>query len=163
LNLQLAPVEVGESRYEWLPLVAFGLAALFGVVIFLPPEGVIGVPLHDALVALLGRAAFLLPLGLVVAGVLLLTKVVRPDFGVPYRRLVGIGLMTIAVLPIEHFFGGGQEGAGRVGEWLSASLVDLVGGPATAVVVVLVLAAGVMLAFDLRPRRLMKVRHAAES
>jgi 4TM region of DNA translocase FtsK/SpoIIIE len=161
LKLDLLPIE--ENRHDWLPLVLFGLAVLFGVVIFLPPEGSVGVPLHELLVALLGRAAFLLPVGLLVAGVLLLTRALRPNVRLPYRRLLGVSLMTVAVLAMEHFFAGSQDGTGRIGEWLSMSLLDLVGGPATGVLLVLVLGVGVVLAFDVRLQRRVSARDAAKS
>jgi hypothetical protein len=132
------------------PLLAFILAAFFGVIIFLPPEGRIGVPLHDGLVVLLGRAAYLLPVALVFAGVLLVVRAVRPSVPLPWRRLVGTGLLALGVLPSEYLLGSGESSTGLVGHWLSTWLLELVGGPATTVVLVIVLGLGALLAFDIR-------------
>ena len=129
--------------------MAFILAAFFGVIIFLPPEGRIGVPLHDGLAVLLGRATFMVPLALVFAGVLLVVRALQPSTPLPRRRLAGIGLMALAVLPSEHLLGGG-ESTGLVGQWLSIWLLDLVGGPTTLVLLAVVLGLGVLLAFDVR-------------
>ena len=41
-------------------------------------------------------------------------------------------------------------GTGLVGEWLSASLLDLFGGPLTIVLLAVLLGTGVLLAFDLK-------------
>jgi hypothetical protein len=132
------------------PLVAFVLAAFFAVIIFLPPEGRIGVPLHDGLTLLLGHATFMLPLALALAGVLLVVRALRPAVPLPSRRLTGVGLIALAALPSEDLLGTGPGNTGLVGHWLSTWLLDLVGGPGTLVVLVAVLGLGVLLAFDVR-------------
>jgi 4TM region of DNA translocase FtsK/SpoIIIE len=137
--------------------VAFILAAFFAVIIFLPAEGRVGVPLHDVLALLLGRATFMLPLALAFAGVLFVVRVVRPSTELPGRRLAGIGLLAVAVLPSEQLLGN-DEGAGLIGHWLSAWLLDLIGGPGTLVLLVAVLGLGVLLAFDVRLLRAAKPR-----
>ncbi|MGI9148134.1 MAG: DNA translocase FtsK 4TM domain-containing protein [Chloroflexota bacterium] len=136
-----------------LALAVLSLAAFFGVIIFLPPEGRIGVPLHEGLAAAFGNATFLLPLALLFGGVLLVMRAVRPSTPIPRRRLAGIGLMTLAVLPSEHLLGN-RSSTGLVGQWLSTSLRDLLGGPATLVVLVAVLGLGALLALDVRVLRI---------
>jgi hypothetical protein len=118
--------------------------------IFLPPEGRIGVPLHDGMVLLLGRATFMLPLALVVAGVLFVVRGLRPSTPLPRRRLAGVGLMALAVLPSEHLLGNADQGTGLIGQWLSTWLLDLLGGPGTLVLLVAVLGLGALLAFDVK-------------
>jgi hypothetical protein len=138
------------------PLIAFALAAFSAVMIFLPPEGRIGAPLHDGLALLLGRATFMLPLALVVAGVLLVVRELRPSMPLPRRRLAGVGLMALAVLPSEHLLANADDGTGLIGKWLSTWLLDLLGGPGTLVLLVAVLGLGALLAFDVKV-----LRHAA--
>jgi hypothetical protein len=143
----------GEERQirQAPPLVAFALAAFFAVMIFLPPEGRIGVPLHDALALLLGRATFMLPVALAVAGVLLVVRALRPSSPIPRRRLVGVGLIASAVLPSEQLLSGpGDDSTGLIGRWLSSWLLDLLGGPGTVVVLAAALGLGVLLAFNVR-------------
>jgi 4TM region of DNA translocase FtsK/SpoIIIE len=125
------------------------LAAFSGVIVFLPPEGRIGVPLHDGLALLLGRATFMLPLALVFAGVLFVVRGLRPSTPMPRRRLAGIGLVALGVLPSEHLLGN-TESTGLIGQWLSIWLLDLLGGPGTLVLLVAVLGVGVLLAFDVK-------------
>jgi hypothetical protein len=151
-----APHEEEREVRQAPPLIAFALAAFFAVMIFLPPEGRIGVPLHDVLVSLLGRATFMLPLALVLAGVLFVVHARRPSTPLPQRRLAGVGLIALAILPSEHLLGNADTGTGLIGKWLSSWLLDLVGGPATLVLLVAGLGLGALLAFDvklLRPRQ----------
>ena len=128
-------------------MIAFALAAFLAVMIFLPPEGRLGVPLHDGLALLLGRATFMVPLALLCAGVLFVVRALRPATPLPRRRLSGVGLIALAVLPSEHLLGN-DTSTGLIGQWLSTWLVDLLGGPGTLVLLVAALAIGVLLAFD---------------
>jgi DNA translocase FtsK/SpoIIIE-like protein len=145
--LPAVPDEGRADQRQAPPLVAFVLAAFFAVIIFLPPAGRIGVPLHDALVSLLGRATFMLPLALLFVGVVLVIRAVRPATPLPHRRLAGIGLLALAVLPSEQLLENGTS-TGLIGLWLSTWLLDLIGGPGTLVLLVGVLGLGVLLAFD---------------
>jgi hypothetical protein len=137
-------------------MVALLLAAFSSVIIFLPPEGRIAVPLHDALGVLLGRATFMLPLALAFVGLVSIVSALRPNVALPRRRLVGVALIAIAIPPSEHLLGSGGDGTGLIGNWLSSSLLDLVGGPLTLLVLVSVLGLGTLLAFDLRLIRVMR-------
>jgi hypothetical protein len=129
-------------------VVALLLAAFSSVIVFLPPEGRIAVPLHDALVGLLGRATFMLPLALAFVGLVLIVSVLRPNVVLPRRRLVGVVLLAIGVPPSEHLLGSGGDGTGLIGNWLSSLLLELVGGPVTLLVLGCVLGLGTLLAFD---------------
>jgi len=132
------------------PLIAFALGAFFAVMIFLPPEGRIGVPLHDLMTLLLGRATFMVPVALVFAGVLLVIRALRPAIPLPRRRLAGVVLIALAVLPSEQLLGHPDDGTGLIGTWLSTWLVDLLGGPGTLVLLAAALGLGALLAFDVK-------------
>ncbi len=127
------------------------VAAFCAVIVFFPPEGRVAGPLHEFLGVLLGRATFMLPVGLVVAGIILILLDQRPDLKLPRRRLAGVGLIALAVAASENLIAKGHPdlGTGLVGEWLSASLLDLFGVPFTIVLLAVLLGSGVLLAFDL--------------
>jgi hypothetical protein len=120
------------------------------IVAFFPPEGQVLIPLRGALDGLLGRATFVLPLGLALAGALGFVRRARPNLVVPRRRLVGLGLITIALLPAEQLLG---QSTGLVGEWFTGFLVELLGAPITIAVIAALVAVGVALTFDVRTWR----------
>ncbi len=126
---------------------ALFLAAVVAVIAFFPAEGRVMVPLHNALDGLLGRATFVVPFGLALTGVIALARRARPDLRVPRRRLIGLGVLALAVLPSDRLLG---ASTGVIGEWLTAFLVDLVGGPLTVALVVAVVSAGAVLTFGVR-------------
>jgi hypothetical protein len=129
------------------------LAAFLAVIIFLPGEGRVAAPLHDALSVLLGRAAFMLPLALAFVGVLLVVRRLRPGIALPRRRIAGVVLIALSVLPVEHLLGGEQAGSGAVGQWLSATLIDLFGAAAALLLLLVLLGFGILLAFNLKVPR----------
>jgi hypothetical protein len=131
------------------PLVAFTLAAFSAVIVFLPPEGRIGVPLHDGLALLLGRATFIVPIAFIVTGVLLVVRALRPATPLPRRRLAGTGLIALGMLPSEYLLAGPGT-TGLVGRWLGTWLLELLGGPTTVLLLIAVLGLGVLLAFNVR-------------
>ena len=120
--------------------MVLALAALLAVVVFLPGEGRVAGPLHEIVAMMLGQAAFMLPSALFVVGSVLLVRSVRPDMDLPRQRLIGLGLLALAVLAIED--------AGRVGNWLYGSLVDWLGGLATWIVLGAALILGAVLTFE---------------
>lgn len=134
---------------DGLAVLALALAALCGVVLFLPAEGRVARPLHVALGALLGRAAFLLPTGLFVAGTILLVRGVRPAARLPGWRLLGLGLLAMGVIGAEDAIQPG--GAGLVGAWLRGVLLDWLGAPASLVALGLLVGVGGLLTFEARP------------
>jgi hypothetical protein len=132
------------------PLVADGLAALTialagvsAVVLFLPAEGFIAEPLRAGLGALLGRSAFVLPPVLLLVGILRLMRV-----ALPVARLVGLGMLLVAVLAAEHMLAAGD--AGILGRWLADGLVGAVGGVGTAITLLIALGLGAGLTFGMR-------------
>jgi hypothetical protein len=147
LNLSIEPVD--DSRPEWPAVTALLSAAFAAVIVFLPPEGRIATPLHNAVWALLGRVTFMVPLGVAFVGVLLGIRRARPSVALPRRRLVGVGVMLLAILPMEQLLERSGDGTGLVGQWLSASLLDLLGGVATALLLIVLLGVGTCMAFNL--------------
>jgi hypothetical protein len=136
-----APASDHRRAIDGLAVVALGLGCFLGVIVVLPPEGRIAGPLHDGVDRLLGHFSLLLPLVLVGLGVVaLVPTLMRP------WRLGGIAVLMLAALPTAHLVG---LGSGLVGEWLGDALLDALGGPATAVVLLALLAVGCLLALDL--------------
>ncbi len=153
-----------EDHGRW-PLIRDGVALLavvlgifLGIVVFLPTEGRVASPAHDFVTLLLGRAVFLLPIGLFAGGVVTLVRSFLPEAPIPYARLVGVALLAFALPPTLHLVGAeGQpslqralahEGGGYVGHWISTGLLDSVGGPATAALLACAFGVGLLLSFD---------------
>ena len=128
---------------DGLAVLAIAAAATLAVLIFLPAEGVLSAPLHQALGTLFGRSAFLLPVVLVLGGVLRLAHV-----PLPRGRLVGLSLLAVAVLAAEHVLIGGD--AGVVGRWLAETLLQSVGAIGTAAALVCGVLVGALLTFGVR-------------
>jgi hypothetical protein len=126
------------------------LAAFCSVIVFLPAEGRVAAPLHDAVDVLLGRASFMLPLALACVGVVLIVRRLRPAASLPRRRLSGVTLVGVGVLASEHLLANDRAGTGLIGTWLTAWLVDLLGTPFTIAALFALLALGTLLAFDVR-------------
>jgi len=136
------------------------LAALCAVIVFLPAEGRISAPLHDAIDILLGRASFMLPLALAFVGVVLIVRQLRPTVRLPRRRLIGITLIAVDVVASEHLLAGGRDGTGLIGNWLTVWLLDLLGPPLTIALLIAVIGAGGLLAFNVRLTRAARSPHA---
>jgi len=132
-----------ERVGDGLAVVALILAALTGVVTFLPAQGYIATPLHDGLHAWLGRLTFALPLVLLVGGVVRLLHV-----AVPVGRLSGLAMLLVAVFVAEHLVSAGDSGL--AGQWLATLLQDALGQVPTALVVVASLIVGGILTFGVR-------------
>jgi hypothetical protein len=141
--------EVDAPASERLGPLLLLLAACLAIIVFLPPEGRVSVPLHDALEAFLGRATFVLPLGCALGGALLLAHALRPDVLLPRRRLSGVGVLLVAMLTSEHLLGGQRAGTGVVGEWLTRLTLDLLGSAVTVLLLVTALIVGTLMAFDI--------------
>ena len=83
---------------------------------------------------------------------------VRPSTALPTRRLTGLALLAIAVLPAERLLG---YSTGLIGDWLAGFLLDIFGRPLTAFVTLVVVAVGATLAMAVRFPRLPRHPHAA--
>lgn len=130
------------------------LAAFLAIIVFLPPEGRVAAPLHATVDRLLGRAAFMLPLGCAVTGAILVARSISPGLTLPVRRVAGVVILLVGVLIGEQLLAGSQQdaGSGVVGAWLSGTLTDLFGIVLTAALVLVALVLGVALVFGVKPR-----------
>ena len=135
-----------DQRAEAVALIAAFCAAVASVVVFFPAEGRVLVPVHATIEFLLGRMSFVLPLGLGLAAALGFAQRARPEESLPWRRLVGLGLITIALLPGDALMG---QSTGLVGGWFTEALVSVLGGPLTVLITVALLVIGSLLTFDL--------------
>jgi 4TM region of DNA translocase FtsK/SpoIIIE len=148
------------SQQRWplardgLAVVGVGLGLFVTVVLIVPAEGRIGVPMREGLSHLLGSSAFLLPVALILGGVVTLVHSLAPDVQLPFSRLFGLALLAVASLPTRHLLA--ADSAGVIGATLGSVALDLVGGPATVFVMLLMLLIGALLTFDIRRWR----RHA---
>lgn len=141
MAIETAPPAAEQRAIDGLAVVALGLGCFLGVIVVLPPEGRIAGPLHEGVSRLLGHFSFLLPLALVGMGVVMLAPRL-----VKRTRLVGIAVLILAGLPTAQLVG---LGSGLVGEWLGDVLLDALGGPATAVVLLALVTVGVLLVLDI--------------
>jgi hypothetical protein len=148
-----------ETRTTSVAAASLLLAAFLAVIVFLPGEGRIAAPLHDALNVLLGRAAFMLPLALAFLGVLLVVRRFQPRVAFPRRRIGGVALIALTVLPFEHLLGGEQSGSGAIGRWLSSTLIELFGEAAALLLLLVLLGFGILLAFNVKVPR----KHSVEA
>jgi hypothetical protein len=159
--VSLSQTLANKSQPGGVAAAALLLAAFCGVIVFLPPEGRISAPLHDAVDVLLGRASFMLPLALGFVGVMLIVRRLRPTARLPRRRLIGVALVAVGVLASEHLLANDREGTGLIGRWLTSWLVDLLGQPLTVVALVALLTLGTLLAFNVRLPRAARMPRAA--
>ena len=136
-----------DRRVEPLACAALIGAAVAGVVVFFPAEGRVLGPLHLGVDALLGQASFLLPLGSLFVGVLLAIRGVRPSVPLPTRRLIGVALLAVAVLPAERLLG---YSTGLAGDALAGLMLESLGPALTIVATLLLICVGASLALALK-------------
>ena len=140
-----------DRRTEALALSATFITAIVVVLVFFPAEGRVLVPLHAALNALFGQTTFVLPLALTLLSALAFARRLRPGLHIPRMRLLGLGLITLALLPADRLLG---QSTGLVGDWFTGTLVNAVGGPGTIGLTCLLVMLGAALAFNLVRLRL---------
>ena len=102
----------------------------------------------------------MLPLALAFVGVVLIVRQLRPTVRLPRRRLIGITLIAVDVVASEHLLAGGRDGTGLIGRWLTVWLLDLLGPPLTIALLIAVIGAGGLLAFNVRLTRVARSPHA---
>lgn len=129
-----------DMRREIAGVVLMALGLLAYLALFFPKSGVIGRDLGHGLVVLFGLFAWVVPLGVLVAGLARILN--KPSWAVQARGfgilLSYIGLAVMAGLWYPSW-------AGAVGLGMKHALVGLVGIPGTMVVVFLVLIVGILL------------------
>jgi hypothetical protein len=140
-----------DRRTEAWALAAIFVAAVVAVLVFFPAEGRVLMPVRELLDTLFGQTTFILPLGLALVSGLAFARRARPSMELPRRRLAGLGVITVALLPAEHLLG---QSTGLVGEWFTGFLIDVLGGPVTVALTLALVTLGSALAFNLKPSRL---------
>ena len=136
-----------DRRAEAVGATAALLAAILAVVVFLPSDGRVLVPVHQALDGLFGSATFVIPLGLVLASIIAFARRRQPQLALPKRRLVGLALITIGLLPAERLLG---QSTGLVGEWFTGFLLELFGTPLATVLTAALMGLGIVFTFNIR-------------
>jgi DNA segregation ATPase FtsK/SpoIIIE-like protein len=134
-----------DQRRELSGVALVGAGAVLAVLLLIPGGGSIAGPVHDSLFRFLGVGAWLLGAGFGVTGARLLQ-------GHEWRGgvLAGIGSL-VTVLATLAFLGLAATGsAGWLGNKLGPGAADRLGGPASAVLMLVAAALGLVLAIDLR-------------
>jgi DNA segregation ATPase FtsK/SpoIIIE, S-DNA-T family len=134
-----------DQRRELSGVGLLGAGAVLAVVLLIPGGGSVAGPVRDAFFTALGVGAWLAAAGLGVTGARLLQ-------GHEWRRgmVAAIG-STVTVLAVLGFLGLVAAGsAGVVGNKLGPGVGDRLGGPASAVLMLVAASLGLVLAVDLR-------------
>jgi hypothetical protein len=121
-------------------------AAVLGVIVFVPSTGSVMLLLHGLLEAVFGKTTFVIPLALALIAGLAFARRASPNVTLPRRKLLGLGLITIALLPAQDLLG---QSTGLVGEWFTGFLLELIGGPLTLLLTLATLMLGSTLTFEL--------------
>ena len=139
------PILTPDQRRELSGIGLLGAGAVLAVLLLLPGGGSLAGPVHDGFFSLLGVGAWLAAAALGVTGARLLQR--REWRG---GLLAGVGSL-VTVLAILGFLGLVAPGsAGWVGTTLGRGLGHRLGGPASAVLMLVATALGLVLAIDLR-------------
>jgi S-DNA-T family DNA segregation ATPase FtsK/SpoIIIE len=154
----LIPPHVARSLFG-LALLVVGAVTL--VALLFPSSGALTRYVDDWLRPSFGQGAWLLALLLLVAG-----AVVERGSGVGRDWTVasiGALIVFISGLGLLHLLSGGgqsagalRQGGGALGNWLSSGLTGLLGAPATVVVLLGLIAAGLILLFSTTLRQLLQ-------
>ncbi|MDQ6847126.1 MAG: DNA translocase FtsK [Candidatus Dormibacteraeota bacterium] len=134
-----------DQRRELSGVALLGLGAVLAVVLLIPGGGSVAGPVHDSLFTVLGVGAWLLAAGFGVTGARLLQ-------GHEWRGglMAGIGSL-VTVLAVLGFLGLAATGsAGWIGNRVGPGIADRLGGPASAVLMLVAASLGLVLAVDLR-------------
>ncbi len=134
-----------DQRRELSGVALLGLGAVLAVVLLIPGGGSLAGPVHDGLFTVLGLGAWLVAAGFAVTGARLLQ-------GHEWRGgvMAGVGSL-VAVLAVLGFLGLAAPGsAGWIGNRLGPGIADRLGGPASAVLMIVGASLGLVLAVDLR-------------
>jgi len=151
-----------EHRRVWLDVLAV-VSVIFGAICALAltfPSGQLTAPLLRAMAAAVGWTAFVIPIWLIGLGLLRLAAGVRAEGRVPTARVVGALLATLALPALVHMLPIGEadaerralelaEGGGAFGHFLSAGLIQALGGAAAGVLLAGAFFLGLLLLLDL--------------
>ena len=134
-----------DQRRELSGVALLGLGAVLAVLLLIPGGGSVAGPVHDGFFTALGVGAWLVAAGFAVTGARLLQ-------GHEWRGglMAGFGSL-VAVLAVLGFLGLAATGsAGWIGNRLGPGVADRLGGPASAVLMLVAASLGLVLAVDLR-------------
>ena len=90
-----------------------------------------------------------MPVGLLIAGLLVLVHRFAPDVTLPRGRLLGLALLVLAALPAAQLLAPSVAGTGLVGGWLATSLLDWLGARVTTLMLLALIGLGALLALEL--------------
>ncbi|HEY2592888.1 MAG TPA: hypothetical protein VGK33_03185 [Chloroflexota bacterium] len=144
-----------DRRAEALALTTAFLTAIVSVLVFFPAEGRLLVPIHAALDVLFGQMAYVLPLGLAVVSVLTFARRFWPEAPLPRGRLVGVGMLALALAPADSLLG---QSSGLVGASLTSLLIGALGGAGATALTLGFVAVGSALALNAKPPQLRPLR-----
>ncbi|MDQ6856961.1 MAG: DNA translocase FtsK, partial [Candidatus Dormibacteraeota bacterium] len=134
-----------DQRRELSGVALLGLGAVLAVLLLIPGGGSVAGPVHDGFFTVLGVGAWLVAAGFAVTGARLLQ-------GHEWRGglMAGVGSL-VTVLAVLGFLGLAATGsAGWIGNRLGPGIADRLGGPASAVLMIVAASLGLVLAVDLR-------------
>jgi S-DNA-T family DNA segregation ATPase FtsK/SpoIIIE len=134
-----------DQRRELSGVALLGLGAVLAVLLLIPGGGSVAGPVHDGFFTVLGVGAWLVAVGFAVTGARLLQ-------GHEWRGgvMAGVGSL-VTVLAVLGFLGLAATGsAGWIGNRLGPGIADRLGGPASAVLMIVAASLGLVLAVDLR-------------
>ena len=147
-----------------LGIFLLALGAVLLIALLLPGQGRLTDWVRDAIVPFFGAGRWLLPFVLLVAGWYIEWGPGKEN-GAPWgRTLIGIALAYTALLGLFQLvrFSGPANTGGRIGSWVETLLVGnatsprLLPVPAAFVILIAVLLIGLLLAFDLPLRQLLR-------
>ncbi|HEY3722458.1 MAG TPA: DNA translocase FtsK [Acidimicrobiia bacterium] len=140
-------------------IALLALGALSGLALATDLAGPLGHALGSGVTALLGNAAFLVPLGLIAFAGLLLWRRTEDEAAAPLRIGIGVVLIVLAVAGLLHVLGGSpqlsdpvdllRDAGGYVGGGVGVPLAAGVGPAGASIVLLAFLALGLLLASGL--------------
>ncbi len=143
--LHRQPLLTPDQRRELSGVAFLGFGAILAVLLLIPGGGSVAGPVHDGFFTVLGVGAWLVAAGFMVTGARLLQ-------GHEWRggMMAGVGSL-VTVLAVLGFLGLAATGsAGWIGNRLGPGVADRLGGPASAVLMIVAASLGLVLAIDLR-------------
>src|SRR5438132_1795741 len=144
-----SPLLTVDQRRELGGVGAVGAGLILATVLAVPGGGTVARPVHDGFLQLLGAGAWLAAAGLVVAGVRILAE--RTWTG-GLLGAMGSAVTTVSVLGLLGLAASGS--AGWMGQRIGPGLAHRLGSAGTGSALVVAASLGLVLAVELRMRRL---------
>jgi S-DNA-T family DNA segregation ATPase FtsK/SpoIIIE len=153
LNANLKPFQREIAGLLLLALAAITILGLFSVT-----SGVVSNWWTRLLRRIFGLGAYLVAVGLVVAGLCLLLSNLGRELKVGWRTIIGLEVIFVAGLALVHLLSFNQDpwqlagsggGGGFVGWAISNLLISALGWPIALLILLVILGLGIAMAFDL--------------